>query len=379
MTRPLGYLDANIARLRAESLFRQPPSSPVAAAAGLVNLSSNDYLGFAAEPLRGPSVARGGAGASPLVVGTWPEHLAAEQAIADWLGAESATLYTSGYAANVGAISCLVGPGDLILSDRLNHASIIDGCRLSRARVEVFDHLDVAGVTARLAELRSAHAQCLVVTESYFSMDGDSPDLVALRGACDAFDAALYVDEAHALGVFGDQGRGLCAERGVAPDVFVGTLGKAIGLQGAFIAGARTLREWLWNRSRSLVFSTGVSPALAAAVPERVARLRRASGPRDDLHRVAALFRMALWPDTPALQSGVGPILPWRAGSAENALAASDFLRGVGVLALPIRPPTVPAGSARVRIAVRADLASDEVAVAEMALSKLREWTPPPS
>jgi len=299
--------------------------------------------------------------------------LAAEQALADWLGAESATLYTSGYAANVGAISCLMGPGDLILSDRLNHASIIDGCRLSRARVEVFEHLDVPGVRARLAELRGAYAQCLVVTESYFSMDGDSPDLVALRAACDAFDAALYVDEAHAIGVFGDQGRGLCAERGVSPDVFVGTLGKAIGLQGAFVAGSRALREWMWNRSRSLVFSTATSPAIAAEVPERVARLREAASLREDLHRVAALFRTALWPDAP-VQGCAGPILPWHAGSAENALAASDFLRGLGALALPIRPPTVPAGSARVRIAVRADLTSDEIEVAVMALSKLREW-----
>jgi 8-amino-7-oxononanoate synthase len=216
-------------------------------------------------------------------------------------------------------------------------------------------------VRDRLAELRGSYRHCLVATESYFSMDGDSPDLAALRGACDAFDAALYVDEAHALGVFGAEGRGVSSVQGVQPDVLVGTLGKAIGLQGAFIAGDATLRQWLWNRSRSLVFSTALSPALAADVPSRIEQVRAAEERRDRLHHVAARLRATLAEHRAASRDGTGPILPWVLGPPARALEASEALRGFGVLGMAIRPPTVPQGTARLRLAVSAGLGNDAV------------------
>src|SRR5262249_8238829 len=160
------------------------------------------------------------------------------------LGAESALLFSSGYAANVGVVAALARPGDVIVSDALNHASIIDGCRLSGASVRVVPHRDAGAVEAALATSGGATHRW-VVTETYFSMDGDSPDLPALRAACDRHDAALVVDEAHALGVLGPRGTGLCAAAGIRPDVLIGTAGKALGLQGAFVAGSCSLRRWL--------------------------------------------------------------------------------------------------------------------------------------
>ncbi len=225
-----------------------------------------------------------------MVSGDHAAHRAAEASLAEWVGRPAALLYSSGYAANVGLISALAGPGDLIVSDALNHASIIDGCRLSRATVAVAAHADRRGGGARLSQ-RSGRGRAFVVVESLFSMEGDCPDLAALRGVCDEHEAALLVDEAHALGVLGPEGAGACAEAGVRADALVGTCGKALGLQGAFVAGSARLRDWLWNRARSFVFSTGVSPALAGAVPGRVARARRDDQARRRVLSFAAQVR----------------------------------------------------------------------------------------
>jgi 8-amino-7-oxononanoate synthase len=325
---------------------------------GAVVLCSNDYLGYAADPLSS-SPAPGGAGASRLVTGDHAEHRTAERALAGWVGTESALLFSSGYAANCGALTALAGPGDVIVSDRLNHASIIDGCRLSGARVLIVPHADATAVEGALRESGAARRRW-VVTESYFSMDGDEPDLVKLRAHCDAYDAGLIVDEAHALGVFGPGGAGICAEVGVRPDVLVGGLGKAIGLQGGFVAGPSELRSWLWNRARPFVFSTGLSPSVAGAVEERVTRIQGDEARRRRLHGSAAMLR-ALVGSAGSVSPGRGPIIPWVLGDVASTMRAAATLRAQGVIASAIRPPTVPEGASRIRITASARLTDQEL------------------
>lgn len=371
MTVPLRFLAREIADLEARDLLRRPPSIEEASKLGLINLCSNDYLGLASEPL--PDVAassRAGAGASPLVVGAWPAHLEAERALGQWLNCPGTLLFSSGYAANVGTLAALVGAEDLVVSDRLNHASIIDGCRLSGATIRVVPHLDTKATAAILETEGHRYRRRLVATESYFSMDGDGPDLAELRRITHQHDAVLYVDDAHALGVLGPEGRGRCAAAGVVPDVLVGTLGKALGLQGAFVAGSSDLRLWLWNRARSLVFSTGTSPAIAAAVPDRVERVRAAAAGRSRLAALAKTVRSALNLE-PLDPSWEGPIIPWVVGSPAAALEKAALLRSEGILVGAIRPPTVPEGTARLRITVSAGLSDEQIATAVSVLHRL--------
>ncbi len=339
---PLSFLDDALADLARAGLLRQR-RAPVDLAR---SFCSNDYLGLASETA--PAGAAG-AGASRLIAGERDEHLALELEVAAWLKAPAALAFTSGYAANVGAIAALAGAGDRIVSDALNHASIVDGARLSRAEVVVTPHLDVEAVERALA--LPCRGRQWVVTESYFSMDADAPDLRSLRRACDAANAALYVDEAHALGVLGPGGRGLAAEQEVTPDITVGTFGKAFGAGGAFVAGSDSLVRWLWNRARSFVFSTGLSPQLAAAARLNVARaqgdpslaartLQNASRLRDGL---AAIGIVPL---------GFGHIVPWLEADTGRALALSAALAERGQHVLAVRPPTVP--TSRLRLAVTA-------------------------
>jgi 8-amino-7-oxononanoate synthase len=325
-----------------------------------VDARSNDYLGLAAQGVsRETAVGRLGAGASRLISGTWPEHAALEEALAEWLGTEACLVFSSGYAANVGAVGALAGPGETVLSDALNHASIIDGCRLSRAEVVVLPHRDLGALERALA---NGHGVRWVVTESYFGMDGDSPDLAAMRQLCDAHDAALVVDEAHALGVFGPEGRGLCAERGVTADVLVGGLGKAFGIHGGFVASRRLYRDWLWNRARSFVFSTAPSPLLCGLTRERITQVRGAERERAQLRELESGLARAL------AEAGVqtppgrhGPLFPIVLGSEEAVIAGAARARERGVLCHPIRPPTVPRGGSRLRVTLRADMSVEEV------------------
>jgi 8-amino-7-oxononanoate synthase len=352
---PLRHLDEELAGLERVGLLRRPLAGSTE---GLLDLCSNDYLGYAARPWP-TAPARSGAGASRLVSGNRSAHERAEEALASWLGGEAALLFSSGYAANVGTVAALAKPGDVIVSDALNHASLIDGCRLSGATIRVFPHLDLAATEAALAGAAGARRRWLI-TESYFSMDGDIPDLRALRALCDRHDAALMVDEAHALGVFGDRGRGLCAEVGVRPDILVGTGGKSLGLHGAFVVGSAALRLWLWNRARSFVFSTGISPALAGAFVARVSEIQADDDARTRLAARCAELRAGLMAlgDVPA---GRGPVIPWVLGEPGVAMAASARLRDLGMLVQAIRPPTVPAGTARLRVTACANLTSIDV------------------
>jgi 8-amino-7-oxononanoate synthase len=342
----LSFLRDELARLDEDGLLRSPASLDEE---GGLGFCSNDYLGLAARPALGGAPA--GAGASRLIAGNTREHEALEGAVSDWLRTEAALVFTSGYAANVGLVSALARPGDLLVSDALNHASIIDGARLSRARVEVVPHGDLDAIDRVLGA--RAEARAWVITESYFSMDADGPDLVALRRLCDARGAALLVDEAHAIGALGPEGRGLCAKAGIAPDALIGTFGKALGGGGAFVAGCAALRLWLWNRARSFVFSTGLSPVVAEANTDAVRRVRNDEALRTTLAARAHQLRSGL-EALGIAPLGFGHIVPWVVGEPSAAVRMARFLRTRGIVAQAIRPPSVPVGTSRLRLTVRA-------------------------
>jgi 8-amino-7-oxononanoate synthase len=348
----LAFLDRAIANAEQRQLLR---TRPVPGSYGSPSFCSNDYLGLATRP---PPSRPSGAGASRLVASESVEHAELETASAALVGLPSALAFTSGYAANVGLIGALAGPDDVIVSDALNHASLIDGCRLSRARVVVVPHLDTGAVERALAQPRSGHA--FVVTESYFSMDADGPDLRVLRAICDTHRAALIVDEAHALGVLGPDGRGLCAECGVRSDAIVGTYGKAFGAAGAFVAGCPALTTWLWNRARSFVFSTGLSPAIAAAARASLHAAQDEPQRRERVLELSTYFRRAL-SDVGVRPAGFGHIVPWVVGDTRRALRLAEAIRGAGIEIRAIRPPSVPDGTARLRFTVTAALGLEDL------------------
>jgi 8-amino-7-oxononanoate synthase len=356
----LGFLDQAIADLQTRGLLRTRPLQPSRG----TDFCSNDYLGLADR--RSPPEASG-AGASRLVSGERSIHAEIEAAAAALVDQECALVFTSGYAANVGALAALAAPGDVIASDELNHASIIDGARLSRARVAVFPHKDAAALERILEAPRSGRAW--VATESYFSMDADSPDLARLRALCDRHEAGLYVDEAHALGVLGPSGRGLCFEAGIAPDVLVGTFGKAFGAGGAFVAGSPALVTWLWNRARSFVFSTGLSPVVAKAALAGIRASLDEPGLRPATLARAAQLRHALAP-LPIRILGYGHIIPWLVGDAAQAMFAAKLLAERGIDVRAIRPPSVPDGTARLRFTVSAKHTERDVDLAAAAISQ---------
>jgi 8-amino-7-oxononanoate synthase len=344
---PLAFLEAELAALDAAGLRRRAPP-PLDEPAR--SFCSNDYLGLAGR-VPAAAGASSGAGASRLIAGERAAHRTMEEAFARWLGVEACLAFSSGYAANVGTLAALAGPDDLIVSDALNHASLIDGARLSRARVIVTQHNDVDAVARALSTRKEKRAW--VVVESYYSMDADGPDLRGLRRLCTASGAALYVDEAHALGVLGPDGRGRSAAADVLPDVLVGTMGKAFGSQGAFVAGPRVLRDWLWNRARSFVFSTGIAPVCAIAARDALDEIIRRPELRAHVTAMAERLRRGLASlDLPIL--GFGHVVPVVLGSTDNAMRLSAALADEGVVIPAIRPPTVADGTARLRLTVTA-------------------------
>jgi len=327
----------------------------------VVLLCSNNYLGLAFHPEVVEAAARAardfGASSvsSRLISGHMTAHARLEERIAAWKGVEAALLFSTGYHANVGVISSLVSAGDVVVSDELNHASIIDGCRLSRARVAVYRHNDVEHLREVLATCGDAR-RVLVVTESVFSMDGDLAPLAAIADAAAACGAWLMVDEAHAAGVFGPAGAGLVAQLGLTDrvDVHMGTLGKALGSFGAYVAGSRALVDHLVNRARSFIFTTGLPPSAAAAAeasldviarePERAAGLLARARALGEALRTAGL-------EVPNVDS---QILPVMVGDARRAVAAADKLIERGYYVAAIRPPTVPPGTSRLRLSLMA-------------------------
>jgi len=360
-----------IADLRSSDLLREPDEGgsrrTVADAARklgltLLDASSNDYLGFAARVVSRETLGNPGAGASRLIHGSTVEHVELEAKVAAWVGTESSLVFSSAYAANLGLISALGLPGTVILSDSANHASLIDGARLSKAEVHVLPHLDLAALATALEKYRGSRA-CWVVTESYFSMDGDGPDLAAMRSLCDLHDACLIVDEAHALGGFGANGRGLCAQAQIKPDVLVGAFGKAVGTHGGFVAGPSQLRTFLWNRARSFVFSTAPSPQLAALTGLHVELVQAAESLRKSLASNAAALREELaTAGLPLAVNSFGPIVSIILGDNRRVVTAAERLRSAGILAQAIRPPTVPKGAARLRLTVKATFTEADIA-----------------
>lgn len=375
-------LDQRLDALKQEGQFRDPRDAEArdrverrARELGvpLLDLSSNDYLGLAhggrneraleRKPTSSVSreTPRSGAGASRLVQGTHPEHERLERELADWVDLPAALLFSSGFAANLGALGAVLDRESVVVSDALNHASLIDGCRLARAQTRIVPHCDLAAIEACLSKSRGVQA-CWVVTESTFSMDGDQAPLRQLRELCDRYQGFLVVDEAHALGVFGPEGGGLCRESGVRPDVLIGGLGKAVGAQGGFVAGSPTLRTFLWNRARSFVFSTAPSPRLTALTRRQVRRARSDDAARSRIGNLSQHLRAALraqgWP---VPSESRGPIIPLWVGSGAAALALTERLRHAGILVQAIRPPTVPPGSERVRLTLNAGLNPEDL------------------
>jgi len=345
----------------------------------LLNLSSNDYLGLASHPAVREAAARAagrgaGATASRLIVGTDAATSALEERLADFQGTEAALVFGSGFLANVGVVSALVGSDDAVFSDRLNHASIIDGCRLSRAAIHRYDHVDVDQLETLLQRDRSRRK--LIVTESVFSMDGDVAPLAELVELKERYGAALLVDEAHADGVFGPHGEGMAHELGLADriDLHLGTFGKAFGVYGAYVAGGAVWVRYLLNAARSFVFTTALPPAVIGAVDAALDLVREADDARVELRAKASAFRDGLRTLGLDTQRSLTQIVPAVVGGNEAALDLARALEEQGVLAVAIRPPTVPQGRARLRFSItaaheRADLEDGLNAVAQAVAS----------
>lgn len=322
----------------------------------VVSFASNDYLGLAGDPrlieAGRASLERdgAGAGASRLIVGNHREHVELETAVRDWLEVEGVQLFNSGYAANTGVLTTLLREGDVVFSDELNHASIVDGCRLSRATIAIYKHRDL-GDLERLMKLHGGRRR-LVVSETVFSMDGDVVDVEALATVTARGGASLIVDEAHAMGVCGAQGRGVAATcRGVA--LRIGTFGKALGSFGAFAATGEALARLLWNRARPVVFSTGLPPSVAAA-SRRAVEIARGGEGDERRAKLAGLMRRLRQHEPRLGGEDSVPIASWVIGDDARVVELGGQLLREGVLVASVRPPTVPVGTARLRISMSA-------------------------
>jgi 8-amino-7-oxononanoate synthase len=330
-------------------------------------LCSNDYLGFANHPrVRGAAADAAmrwgaGAGASRLISGNMQPHGRLESRLASFKGYESALLFGSGYLANTGVIAALAGRGAVVFSDELNHASIVDGCRLSRAETFVYRHRDVEHLAWGL---RKAEGQgALIVTDGVFSMDGDLAPLPQLVELAQSHNCRLMVDEAHATGALGPGGRGSVAAAGLSGevDLVMGTLGKALGSYGAYVCASRELTDYLVNTARSLIFSTAPPPPVAAAGLAALELLEARPRRIEQLHSNAATLRSALAAQGLATGASRTQIIPIEVGDAKRTMALSERLLERGVFAQGIRPPTVPEGRSRLRFTVMSTHRADEL------------------
>jgi len=327
----------------------------------LVLLCSNDYLGLAFHPEVRKAAADAierygfGSGASRLVSGTGRLHQELEERIAAFKGTEAALLFNTGYAANTGIIPALADEGDVVLSDRLNHASIIDGCRLSRAKVLVYRHCDPDHVETLLKDHACVRRK-LIVTDGVFSMDGDLAPLHELAFLAEKHSAILIVDDAHATGVLGESGRGTTEHFGLEGRIPIqmGTLGKALGCFGAYVAGDRDVIDYLVNRSRSFLFSTSLPSSVCAAAITAFDVIDREPATRQRLWSNRERFLQGLRTHGIAMGRSETPIIPVMVGDSSHALVVSEKLSTYGVYATAIRPPTVPEGGARIRTTVMA-------------------------
>ena len=334
----------------------------------LRNFASNDYLGLAQHPaLREALIAAAGrwgvgATAAHLLGGHRDEHAALEETLALWTGRDKALLFSTGYMANLGVMGALLHDGDICVQDKLNHACLLDGARLSGAELRRYPHADVAAARRQLSARPGAAA--LLATDGIFSMDGDAAPLRELAALCREESALLHVDDAHGIGVVGPEGAGSVAEAGLTQHdvpVYMATLGKALGVAGAFIAGSSALIDGLVQFARTHVFTTAMPPALAAATRAAVDVARFESWRREQLARLIAHFRHGAEQRGIELMTSRSPIQPVRIGDSARALAVSQRLEAAGFYAPAIRPPTVPAGQARLRITLSALHAESDV------------------
>ncbi|MDT8383548.1 MAG: 8-amino-7-oxononanoate synthase [Gammaproteobacteria bacterium] len=354
---------------REQSLYRQRcivdgPQAVCLSLGGqsVINFCSNDYLGLANHPQLRAALTRGaeqygvGSGASHLINGHSHAHHALEEELAEFVGRPRALLFSTGYMANLGVITSLVGKGDVILEDRINHASLIDGGLLSGARLQRYLHADSASLDTHLQKIaiKNSAGRRLIATDGVFSMDGDLAPLPALAGAAQQHDAWLMVDDAHGLGVIGRQGRGTVDHFGLAQSqvpVLMGTLGKAFGTFGAFVAGSEALIETLIQQARSYIYTTALPPAIAEATRTSLELVRTGDDRREQLDALISQFRRGAEQLGLPLMASSTPIQPLLIGDSAQAVALSDaLLEQHQIMVSAIRPPTVPDGSARLRI-----------------------------
>lgn len=352
-----------ILRLESEGLLRtlSPPSG--------IDLSSNDYLGLSSHPVlkrrMAQAVLAGGCGStgSRLLRGERECFARLESAFARFKCTERSLYFSSGYLANLAALSAFCLPGDVIFSDERNHASIIDGCRLSRARRVIFPHND-ASALAKLLDSTECAGQPFVIVESLFSMDGDFAPLTSYAEVCRRAGAALIVDEAHAVGIYGGRGSGLIEATGVGDGVFlsINTAGKALGVSGAFVAGPAWACEYLVQSARPFIFSTAAAPAVAAAIEASLEIIANEPARRERLLGLSRTLRNALAGAGVAAPAGESQIIPIRIGDNTAAVAVAAFLQRAGFDVRAIRPPSVPPGTARLRVSLNSNLTPETLA-----------------
>ena len=380
-------LAAVLAQKQADGLYRRRRTLSSAQGVRVVvdgrelfNFCSNDYLGLASHPtviaaFQQAAARYGvGSGSSHLVCGHSAEHHALEEELAIFTGRERALLFSTGYAANTGIVQALVGRGDAVFEDRLNHASLIDGGLASGARFQRYRHNDVAHLKEQLEN--SSAAKKLIVTDGVFSMDGDVAPLAELAALAQQYDAWLMVDDAHGFGVMGAQGGGVAEHFGLGVQrlpVLMGTLGKGAGSFGAFVAGDNDLIEYLINTARPYIYTTALPPAVAAASRASLVLIRAGQGLRESLRERIAQFRNGASILGLDLMPSDTPIQPILLGSNERALAWSAALERQGCLVSAIRPPTVPVGQARLRVTLTAAHQVEDVDHLLQALADCRD------
>ncbi|WP_448587708.1 8-amino-7-oxononanoate synthase [Thermocrinis sp.] len=371
------WLEEELKGLKQQNLYRERRLRE-----GLKDFCSNDYLGLKDHPEVKEEAIKAlkdyglGSGASALVSGYTSHHRALEEKLAHFKHVPSCVLFGSGYLANIGTIPALVSEGDLILSDQLNHASIIDACRLSRAKVLVFPHLNYQRAEELLSEHRKDYRRCLIVSDSVFSMDGDIAHLPTLIRLAHMYDCMLLLDEAHATGVLGKRGRGILEEFSLEWQesmILMGTLSKAVGSYGAFVCASHKLTDYLVNRARSLIFSTSLPPAVCAGARKAIEIIEREPWRVSRVKELAEEMHKKLSEIGFPLKFYKTPILPIMVYSEKRAVRWFKMLFEKGVFLQAIRYPTVPKGEARLRLTASLRYADEDLEFLYTALK-----TPPP-
>lgn len=368
MSVPLDWLPFEIEPLQSTGLWRSRRCvTPLAdgwceyQGRRLKNFAGNDYLNLAHDPrvlaaMRDAvEIAGSGVTASALVSGRTPWHQQLEEDLARFHGEESAVLFPTGYAANLGTIAALVGSDDVVFCDRMNHACLVDGCRLSGAKLRIYRHTELDRLAAELQKATGFQRKW-IVTDSVFSMEGDLAPLRELCDLAEAHGASVILDEAHAFGLLGEQGRGAAEYFDVESRIAVriGTLSKALGALGGFVVGSLELTDWLWNRARTQMFSTALPVPVCAAASTALGIVQSEPDRRESVIRLAEDLRTRLRDAGFDVPAGLGPIVPVILGSPEWTLDAAEHLATAGYLVAAIRPPTVPQGTSRLRITVNA-------------------------